>query len=1129
MADRNFDGRLTLHTIDETDIQALRLLGPQIDALWEPAVDDLYRHLRRFESTSRLLSSDEQIARLKTIQVQHYRRMLEAELDEHYAMKRWEVGSVHHRIQLGPLWFLGAYARMVGFLADDLKSIADQGGKQQILSFVKVLFLDIALSIEAYNLSEDQKLLDTPLTRQKQIRSIVQSQATRRNTPQPAPRRARRAQLIDEGELGVRLSFFECYDERIKAIRDLGKHSETMIRHTSEKFYAHFPNHPLTAPIFARVENLDRLNRLQLEHLKNIFDGKFDRPFAASRLMVGATHEKIGLAPHLYLAGVGHQLVSMIDSLIECGGFTADGLRGLVSSFLFDASLVLDAYLEARRETLLRADSYATALLERLPTGVVVLDGDHRIVSANQALLVQFDLKGDILRGLTVSQAFPSLYLDEYVEHAMSSYAPMAPVLCETTSTSDPRLYRVISVRLPRGLGNERRIALLFDDMTDLRRAGEVAGQAETRWFDLISDVHAVVWEADPKTMQLQLVAGHAEDVLGHQPEELLANASLWRESMSQVDGEKWAAAIEDAATRNVIFHHEHPSAVSNGKWLQSTVRVVEPQSNCTVLRGVTVDVTPQITAREATERRLDTEQALVQLGESLLQLHDRTSILQAGFESLRQLLPDDIILVHARGNDGQVKLAFANPPGIVEEDSRYQPDARPFLVDTPKSRDAATDDADADDDRRHLKWELPGSGGRPEVIIQALSAGANTRLPKDGSYAFTLLTHFLQLALHRAKSERANLQNQKMVALGTFAGGVAHDFNNTLASVVLAVDVLRQTCDRNKEKDSVLDELLGRVDKSKQTIKQIIAFSRQTPIERTTLNLSTEVARICHHQKAIYPLANIRTDIQANLRIRFGAAQVEHILVNLLDNAIQASKDPKDEVLIQLHPATYANVHPVSTGVLPAGDYAVLSVSDHGSGIPLEIKSQIFDPFFTTRGVGIGTGLGLAIVDGYVSEAGGGINVSTAATGTRMEVFLPLADADSDKVDPVRNPDSRNRICRSILIIDDEAGLAALVEKALTFRGHQTEAQSEPAKALAMLKDDPDRFDVVIVDYLMPQMNGLTLIEEARQMGVKAKFILLSGMLDAGLKDAAKAIGAVAAAKPLNTRAIETLMSDDT
>ncbi len=1137
MIDRTFDDRLTLHDIGQEDLQSLVRLSPALDPLWESVADDLFRHLRRFGATSRLLASDELMRRLKATQVQHYREMLTGRIDEAYAERRWRVGAVHHRIQLGPMWYLGSYARVISYLADDLNSLVKSGQQHEVLSFLKTIFLDISLSVESYNLSEDRQLLDTSARRSPQRSKTVDSTVDSREAPTPIPKKGQRARLMEEGELGVRLSFFECYDDHTEALSQMREQMDEMIRFTVKRFYTHFANHSLTAPILGNAEDLDRLMLAQAEHLKSLFDGRLDRPFAASRLFVGATHERIGLAPHLYLAGVGLQLVSMVEFLVSYGQFSASRLRGIASLFLFDASLILDAYLEARRETLLRADSYAAALLERLPTGVVVLDSDRRIVSANQALLIQFDLKGDILRGLTVSQAFPSLYLDEYVTDVMTTNSPVAPILCESTGTSDRRLYRVIAVRLPQSRGHTLRLALLIDDMTDLKRAGESAGQAETRWFDLISDVEAVVWEADPETMQLQLVAGHAMNLIGHPPEELLADTTLWHRAMSDEGHQKWADAIQDARTRHDSFRLEHRSASFADKWLQSTVRVTRPDDGNAVLRGVTVDVTRQVDDRVLAERRLVIETALAQLGKTLLQLRDRSSMLSAAFDSLASLFPDDALLVYSRGNDGHLKLKFGQPQGIAELGSLYDPSSSPpspespspesLSPESPSNESESTNELNTATERQQLKWELLGSGGKVDVVILALSASPSTERDEDRSGAFAILTRFLELALHRAESERANLQNQKMVALGTFAGGVAHDFNNTLASVVLTIDVLRQFCDFGEDMISVLDELLGRVDKSKQTIKQIIAFSRLTPVERTTVNLSSEVMRICHHQQAIYPLADVKTEIAEGLRVRFAAAQLEHIVLNLLDNAIQATGSPRADVRVQLRKATLVSPQPVDTGVLPPAEYAVLSVQDFGPGIPSEIRSQIFDPFFTTKDVGTGTGLGLAIVHGYVTEAGGGLNVVTSPEGTQMEAYLPLVPQEQQSDGDLPTPSHKIDQPVRILIVDDEPGLATLTQKALSIRGHQTESRTDASEALTLLQESPDAYDFVIVDYWMPKMNGLEFIGEARRIGVRAKFILLSGFLDSNLKDSADAIGAMTAAKPLSASAIESLIND--
>jgi CheY-like chemotaxis protein len=228
---------------------------------------------------------------------------------------------------------------------------------------------------------------------------------------------------------------------------------------------------------------------------------------------------------------------------------------------------------------------------------------------------------------------------------------------------------------------------------------------------------------------------------------------------------------------------------------------------------------------------------------------------------------------------------------------------------------------------------------------------------------------------------------------------------------------------------------------------------------------------------------------------------------MNLCTNALHAME--RGGVLtVVLERVDLSAARILSRGTLAPGPYLRLAVSDTGSGIPPEVFERMFDPFFTTKGVGEGTGLGLSVVHGIVTDLGGAIEVTTrTGNGTTFEIWLPVAGEVRDAGDERARELPRGHGA-VIMIVDDEPALVGLGEEMLAELGYEPVGFNSSVSALRALREDPQRFDLILTDEAMPDLVGTELAREILQLAPAQPIVLMSGYGGSQLAQRAAAIG---------------------
>ncbi len=377
----------------------------------------------------------------------------------------------------------------------------------------------------------------------------------------------------------------------------------------------------------------------------------------------------------------------------------------------------------------------------------------------------------------------------------------------------------------------------------------------------------------------------------------------------------------------------------------------------------------------------------------------------------------------------------------------------------------------------------------------------------------------------HRNELEVQLRESHKMQAVGTMAGGIAHDFNNILSAILGNAELAKADCGPDSPAYESLVEIEKAGRRARDLVRQILAFSRNEPAQRTSVAL----AEVLHDTERL-----LRVTLPPAIELHLNTAdpvpsiladptQVEQAVLNLCTNAIHAIGDNRGSVVIQAAPAPHDQRLCERLSLAPSKNYVAISVQDNGPGIADATLQRIFEPFFTTKLVGQGTGLGLAVVHGVMRTHQGAVDVhSTLGQGSRFTLYFPAADSATAQAalspptslaapaipmtgDSADAPAPR----RHVMYVDDDEALVFLVQRLLRRRGYQVSAFTDPREAEAALRADAQAYDLLVTDYNMPGYSGIDLVRMARSIRADLPVALASGYVTPEIEQAALAEGA--------------------
>jgi len=351
--------------------------------------------------------------------------------------------------------------------------------------------------------------------------------------------------------------------------------------------------------------------------------------------------------------------------------------------------------------------------------------------------------------------------------------------------------------------------------------------------------------------------------------------------------------------------------------------------------------------------------------------------------------------------------------------------------------------------------------------------------------------------------------QAQKMEAIGTLAGGVAHDFNNILGAIIGYAELGLDPDQEDERTNHYLKQIHQAGIRARDLVKQILTFSRKSEQQLIPLDVVPLVKETLKFLRSSLP-----TTIDIRLENRLEQAviladpiQIHQILMNLSTNSAQAMREGRGVLEIglaelELGPTAEPGLDP------PAGRYLELSVVDTGQGMDQATLERIFEPYFTTKEPGEGTGLGLAVVHGIVKSHGGEIRVeSRPGQGAAFRIYLPLSQDETSEESEAEEPAPLPGQER-ILLVDDEKALVDLNSQLLERLGYRVTGLTSSPEALELFSQDPGAFDLVITDQTMPRMTGTEMAKKMMRLRPDLPIILCTGYSDQISPESARRMG---------------------
>ena len=383
----------------------------------------------------------------------------------------------------------------------------------------------------------------------------------------------------------------------------------------------------------------------------------------------------------------------------------------------------------------------------------------------------------------------------------------------------------------------------------------------------------------------------------------------------------------------------------------------------------------------------------------------------------------------------------------------------------------------------RVTKWDKNG--------VPTLLSGTNTDITDK------------KVAQFEAEKIREQLlRSQKIESIGRLAGGVAHDFNNILTSIIGFAELIRQ----GRETHASLDHIQEAADRGARLTNQLLCYARKKPMAPSVVELQDLLSKMeslimtCVGDENTLEIKSTAKDD----RIHVDLGSLEQVVLNICMNAKDAitareGSSTRGKISILLE-NVYLDQEKAFSLDLQSGEHVVMKISDNGVGMTPETQKRIFEPFFTTKSDGSGTGLGLSVCQGIIQQCGGNILVqSDFGSGSVFEIYLPCYTGLAQKQEKLPqmslNP-KENTSTKTILVVDDEASIREFAKEYLSRQGYHVLAAKDGEEALNISNDYVKSIDLLLTDVIMPKMDGTDLAKTIQNIRKNIKVIYISGYM---------------------------------
>ena len=341
--------------------------------------------------------------------------------------------------------------------------------------------------------------------------------------------------------------------------------------------------------------------------------------------------------------------------------------------------------------------------------------------------------------------------------------------------------------------------------------------------------------------------------------------------------------------------------------------------------------------------------------------------------------------------------------------------------------------------------------------------------------------------------------QSQKLELVGQLAGGIAHDFNNILTSIIGFSDLARTHINEDIIIKDYLSSIINKSEQAAALVQQLMAFSRQQKLKLNCINLDQLISRSIDFINKTIP-ENIKLtykELNENINIEADSNAIQQIITNIIFNSIYAIGASNGKIDISCKKLNTQDKNKLTGISFNESEYVSIEIKDNGIGMNDKTIKKVFEPFFTTKPIGQGSGLGLSMVYGLIEQHNAFIDVrSKKRNGTSFYLYFPVSEKeiakDSIVVGKVVNGNNHK-----ILIVDDDLDLLGVLKAIFDNIGYKAIVSNNASDALEIVHKEKNNISLVMSDVVMPEMNGIKLVEKINKMNLNIKCILMSGYPD--------------------------------